>query len=280
MRTLFSADFYRLVRSKSLYVGMLCLALMEVWLMQNSAQGDNAVQGMERQNFFSFNMLLPFAIAAFCGLFIGADFSHGTIRNKLISGHTKGQIYLSHALSSAITAVCFCAAAMAAGAVYGLADGRVFTLGSEALLGYILCSLASGIASSALAVLAATLFSNRSVGIIVSLVIAFVLMFGAQIINNSLSQSETIPQFTEQQVGSITMYAADPTLPEVPNPDYPTGAERAVLEFLWDFIPACQATQLTMATVESYGPLLLFSALFLVLTTGAGRLLFQKKDIK
>ena len=76
------------------------------------------------------------------------------------------------------------------------------------------------------------------------------------------------------------MYAADPTLPEVPNPDYPTGAERAVLEFLWDFIPACQATQLTMATVESYGPLLLFSALFLVLTTGAGLLLFQKKDIK
>lgn len=280
MRNLLSADFYRLIRSKFIYLGMAGMALMEVWLLKNAAQGERAAQGMEYQNFFSFSMFLPFAVAAFCGLFMGADFSHGTLRNKLICGHTKGQIYLSHALLSAIATVCFCAAAMAAGLVYGLADGRMFTLGSEALLGYILCSLASGLASASLAVLIAALFTNRSVGIIVSLLAAFVLLCCAQVINNSISQPETIPQFTQQQVGdNVTIYAADPTLPEVPNPDYPTGTQRAVLEFLWDFLPACQATQLTTVVADSFVPLLLFSVLFIVLTTGLGLALFRNKDI-
>lgn len=281
MRSLLSADLYRLVRSKSLYVGMLCLVLMEVWLMKNSIGGDRAVQGMEYQNFFSFTMFLPFAAAAFCGLFIGADFSYKTIRNKLICGHTKGQIYLSHALVTVLATVCFCAAPMGAGALYGLIDGRMFTLSNEALLGYILCSLASSIAAGALAVLVAALFPNRSVGILVSLLAAFVLFCGSQIINNSLSQPETVPQFTQQTLGdNVTIYAADPNLPEVPNPDYPTGIKRAALELLWDFLPACQATQLSTVTVESFGPLLLFSVLFFALVTFIGVALFCQKDIK
>lgn len=281
MRSLLSADLYRLVRSKSLYVGMVCLALMEVWLMKNSAQGSRVVEGMEYQNFFSFTMFVPFGAAAFCGLFFGADFSHKTIRNKLICGHTKGQVYLSHTLVTALATVCFSAAAMGAGAGYGLLNGRIFTLSSEALLGYILCSLASSIAAGALAVLVAALFPNRSVGILVSLLAAFVLFCASQILCNSLNQPETIPQVTQQTLGeNVTIYVPDPNLPQVPNPDYPTGAFRIILELLWKFLPACQATQLTMATVESFGPLLLFSALFFALVTLIGLSLFCQKNIQ
>lgn len=281
MRSLLSADLYRLVRSRSLYMGTLCLALLEVWLMKNSAQGANAAQGMEHQNFFSFTMFLPFAAAAFCGLFIGADFSHKTIRNKLICGHTKGQIYLSHALVTVLATVCFSVGPMGAGTVYGLLDGRMFTLSCEALLGYILCSLISGIAAGALAVLVAALSSDRSTGIIFGLLVAFVLFGTSQIIYNSLSEPETVPQFTQQTLGdNVTIYTADPNLPEVPNPDYLTGAPRAVLEFLWNFLPACQAVQFTMVRANTFGALLLFSALFFALVTFIGLTLFRQKDIK
>ena len=45
----------------------------------------------------------------------------------------------------------------------------------------------------------------------------------------------------------MTVYGGeiDESLPEIPNPDYPSPAVKAVYEFLWDSVPACQGYRLT-----------------------------------
>jgi len=40
-------------------------------------------------------LMLPITSAAFAGIFISADFTFGTIRNKLIVGHSRKSIYFA-----------------------------------------------------------------------------------------------------------------------------------------------------------------------------------------
>ena len=47
---------------------------------------------------FQFPMIHGVMLAAFVPLFLGADYSDGTIRNKLIAGHRRSGIYLSDLL--------------------------------------------------------------------------------------------------------------------------------------------------------------------------------------
>lgn len=280
MGNLLSAGMYRLVRSKAFYAGMILMAVTEVFFLFN-ASGSAVAEGIESQNFFGFTEMLPFVSAAFCGLTLGVNYPNGTFRNQLICGHTKAQIYLSHIVLSLFAGVCFYGVSIAAGLVYGLADGRVFTSSAGELVGYFLCSLLTTLASSALAAMIATLFSNWSWGIVANLLLAFVLLCCAGILSSPMNQTETMPQFMPQEAGNgITIYIADPTLPEVPNPDYPKGAYRAVLEFFWNFLPSGQGMQLASAQVDSFWMMGTFSVLFFICVTLLGLTLFRRKDIK
>lgn len=280
MGNLLSAGMYRLVRSKAFYAGMILMAVTEVFFLFNTS-GSTVAEGIESQNFFGFTEMLPFVSAAFCGLTLGVNYPNGTFRNQLICGHTKVQIYLSHIVLSLFAGVCFYGVSIAAGLVYGLADRRVLTSSAGELVGYFLCSLLTALASSALAAMIATLFSNWSWGIVANLLLAFVLLCCAGVLSSPMSQTETMPQFMPQEVGNgITIYIADPTLPEVPNPDYPRGAYRTVLEFLWNFLPSGQGMQLAPAQVDSFWMMGAFSVLFFICVTILGLALFRRKDIK
>lgn len=279
MGNLLSAGLYRLLRSKVFYVGMASMALIEVWFLMN-ASGSAIVEGMEQQSFFGFLEMLIFVAATFCGLFLGAEFSNGTLRNKLILGHTKAQVYSSHVFLSALAGLCFCIVSIAAGLLFGLLSKRTFTLDAGELFGYFVCSFLIVLAISSLSAMIATLFTNRSAGIVVNLLLAIALLFSASYIVNALHQPETIPQSSTITQNGITLYSVDPTLPEIPNPAYPRGAWRAILQFLWDFLPTCQGMQLTTVEVDSFWTLGLYSLLFIALTTGVGLALFQHKDIK
>ncbi|MGI6254980.1 MAG: ABC transporter permease [Acutalibacter sp.] len=280
MGNLLAAGMYRLARSKILYAGMLIMAATEVLFLFNVS--DSAItEGMESQNFFGFTEMLPFVSAAFCGLLLGADYPNGTLRSQLICGHTKAQIYLSNLVLSLFAGICFYGASIATGLVYGLADGRVFTSSAGELFGYFLCSLLTTLASASLAAMIATLSSNRSLGIVANLLLAFVLLCCAGFLSTPMDQAETIPQFMPQELeNGITIYTADPSLPLVPNPDYPQGIYRAILEFFWNFLPSGQGMQLASAQVESFWVLGLFSVVFLAVATLLGLAVFQRKDIK
>ena len=64
-----------------------------------------------------------------------------------------------------------------------------------------------------------------------------------------------------------------------PNPDYISGTERDVYEFLYDFLPSGQAYQLSLLSVSHMIRLPLYSALIVVITTFTG-ILFSKTKHK
>ena len=69
MGNLLSAGVYRLLRSKVFYVCLAAMFLLEIFFLQGAA-GDRTYwnEGLE-SSYFLYTLLLPFAAAAFCGLF-------------------------------------------------------------------------------------------------------------------------------------------------------------------------------------------------------------------
>ena len=55
--------------------------------------------------FFVYTLAIAISASAFCSLFIGTEYSDGTIRNKLVVGHTRGTIYLSNLIVSMAAAL-------------------------------------------------------------------------------------------------------------------------------------------------------------------------------
>ena len=286
MRNLLSAGLYRLVRSKAFYAGIAASVLLELWVVFVGKQDLDYGRGMESQGVFYFGMFLPLVLSPFCGLFFGADYACGTLRNKLISGYSKAKVYGTNLILACGVGVCFYTAAAGIGVLCGLGMGETFQLSPVEIFTYFLGSLVMVLGAVSLSTLLGNLFTNRSIGIVVSLLLAVGLLFFAGNLSNTMNQPATIPQVHrfEQVINGSTIvgYEPDLTLPPVPNPDYPQGAWRMILTFIWNFLPACQGMQFSEATValENFLPMLGYMAAFIALTTGVGIILFQRRDVK
>ena len=290
MGELLSAGMYRLLRSKVFYVCLAAMFLLEIFFLQGAA-GDRTYwnEGLE-SSYFLYTLLLPLATAAFCGLFFGAEYSSGTLRNKFAAGHGKIKVYLSNTLLSMLAALCFIAAGALGGLLFQVISGEEFHLETVELVQAFACSLGVGIASASLCTLLAMLISSRSIGVVISLLAAVCTLYFAPFVNTCLEQPETIPQIkkTETVIDGMTVYGGeiDESLPEIPNPDYPSPAVKAVYEFLWDSVPACQGYRLTnefrngfKEESEPYD-MLAGAAVLTLISTAAGLAIFQRKDVK
>ena len=91
MGKLLKAGFYRLGKSK-LFWGLIIATAIISGLTFFFTEDEQVIL---EQKFLSNLNFIPFIIAIFVALFISVEFSEGTIRNKIIVGHNKIQIYLS-----------------------------------------------------------------------------------------------------------------------------------------------------------------------------------------
>ena len=101
MRKLISADLFRLWRNRIFWICAAVIVLLSGWGCYDawkSTREFGFVTELTRQAFSA----LPASgliLAVVCGLFLGSEFSYGTIRNKLVAGHTRTAIYLSALLT-------------------------------------------------------------------------------------------------------------------------------------------------------------------------------------
>ncbi|MBD5159867.1 MAG: hypothetical protein HDT23_06470, partial [Ruminococcus sp.] len=64
------------------------------------------------------------------------------------------------------------------------------------------------------------------------------------------------------------------------NPNYLTGTKRKIYETLNDILPVNQFYQITIANTDNAGKMGMYSALIMILSSGAGVVFFRKKDLK
>lgn len=277
MRNLLSASMFRLMRNKLLYVGIAVNILIVIYTMIHGYHytQNSAFTYKLEELFFLFPMINLISSGVFCGLFLSSEYSDGVLRNKLMVGRTRSQVYLANLVTSGIYGVLICLAAIVTGLCAGVPLLGWFQEAelSQVLL-YALFALVNTWVCIALFTLISMLIANRGIAVAVCVVLAFGLLFFGQYLMTSLSQ----PEFTQ----SIALVNGEYQISDsaVPNPSYISGFTRQVYQFLLEFTPGGQCFLISNMSAEPPWHLPVYSGILILLATGLGLALFQKKDIK
>lgn len=275
------ADFSRLFKNKIFWLGVLFMAGFAAFMLFTNwdyiHRNPDFILSSDDFVFLGANYV-GIVIAIVTGIFVGTDYSSGTIRNKLIIGHSRTAMYLSNLIVCSTAAVilhlAFIAVIVGCSAV-GIIGEIETPAGTMAWV--ILTSVFSIISISAIFLFISMIIPKKSAGVVTAMVLSLFMIVIANSIDYRLSAPKYITPYhisfmnddgTEQKVEQ----------PTVENPKYLSGIKREVFQFIHDTLPADQIMQIN--NVFCRADFILRSCAVIAVTTGAGILIFRKKGLK
>ena len=282
MRNLLCADFARLWKNRPFLGCWAGMVLFGLFLAVEESLEPYTVT-LDRMIFLPLS-LYGVVTGAFAGMFLGQDHAEGTVRNKLIAGYGKAQVYLSGFVVTAGGALVLYVSAVAVTAVTGsLLFGTAKPLSAFltfGLLGALCC-----VSYVSVFCLVTMLRRSRAASVVLCMLLAVVLLLAAMYVNLQLTQEEYVSQLdTVTQSGdvsvSITEENVAPQVTMVPNPHYLTGVRRQIAELLQDLNPTGQAVQICAMHCENPVRVVLCDVFIILLSCLAGTVLFRRRDLQ
>ncbi len=221
-------------------------------------------------------MYISVVIAVFVSLWIGTDYSDGTFRNKIMVGHTRGELYFGNLIVCNVGALIIHIAYMLVIAGMACLLLKPFETPLSVLCAMSLVSVLSLIAMTSIFVLIAMLIHTKSIGAVVSLLVAMLLIIASVTIYSMLDAPEYIDPF-----GGMTINGELVQMEPQPNPRYLDGTKREIYQHTLNLIPTGQMIQygeLAYPKDLAYFPL--YSLAVILLSIGIGLAIFKKKDLR
>lgn len=279
MSRLLCADFAKLKKNRFFWlciIGMigfgLFMKIMEYITMQQYADEAPPLDSM----LSVYSMVIGFLTAAFVSLFVGTEYSDGTIRNKIIIGHSRAAIYFSNLITCSAAGFFMCLAYLLPALAAGIPLCGIKTADFRYLAGMILCSFIMTLAFTSLCTLVGMLCQNKAMTAVIT-ILSVCLLFAASVyISAKLNEPETYPEISAFADDGSVIDARD-----VPNPGYVRGTQRQIYEFLDEFLPTGQSVILTRGDKgASFLLMSAYSAGITAVAAGMGIFIFRKRDIK
>lgn len=275
MSKLLQAGFLR-IRKNHVFIGGLILSFVLIIgiLIKQKIESEQYSSSI-MCDYFLFNgpILIGIILSVLCSLFIGTEYSDGTIRNKLIVGHTRTGIYFSN----------FVLCAFAATLMYLVTLVTVFALGIplfgfpaiklSAFLIFFVDGLLLCIAYAAFYNMVSMLCASKSYANIICILSAFFMLIAGNILLALLNAPPTIPVAEFVINGEISVE-------EIANPKYLTGMKREIYQFFYDLLPGGQAIQLANLDILHPFRIAALSLSITVLSSAAGCFFFGRKELK
>ncbi len=277
MNRLLSAGFVRLKKEKFLRIAVIFMALFGILISFNAYKyhHEYGLSPSLGRSLFAYGQLIGILSSVFSGLFLGTEYSDGTMRNKLIAGHRRITVYLSSLILNMAAAFLMILSFQLALFVTGVLLLGMGSFSADA--GFFLFHLAGGLlltaAYCAIFTLISMLVQKRAVASTAAILTSFLLLFAGAFIISRLSEPE---YYSNYHLSMDTGEVAETE--QEPNPLYLRGTERKVYEFLQDLLPGAQSLSLSEGRLGHWPPLA-YSLLLTVLFTGGGILLFERKNL-
>ena len=269
MGNLLHAGLSRLVRSRAFLLAVLAelaytaLVVLVCWDHYAAGSYNYTLESVLTAGFGLMGYLpIPSLIAApLLSLHLGMDYSDNTLRNKLIVGHTRTEVYLADLLTCVIAAVgldvlyLLLAGALCVYPVLGMA-GTLLRVPAGQLLAWIAAALLARAAWAAVMKLTAAALGNRTAASIAGLLLV---LAAAGVCAFAFHELEYLAR-------------------------HPGAADRESRLALWrllvDTLPTGQYLQVSRLDTPNLHRLPLLSLAVSAAVTGAGLVLFRRKDLK
>lgn len=277
MSKLIFANLSRLKRDKALWIAAAAMFVLSVFSMINNGQHSDpdSVNNISRLNDVYFNLLLMigFFYSVFISLFLGTEYSDGTIRNKIMIGHSRSSIYFSN-FAVCMSGTFLIYIAMLFGSGVGICYFGMWQGTAGDFIAYLLTGLFITVALTAILTMISMLSTNKAITVVISIVISILLLMISSSLYNVLQEPEFTREFVSMSADGQVEFG-----PEIANPAYVSGWERKVDEWLVNFLPTGQSVLL--ANNEIRFPLnIIYSLIVTFIVTSAGVFAFRKKDLK
>lgn len=275
MRKLLSAGFLRLRKNSLFLVGLF--AMFGLGLFFSLGKYSDMVRFGAKQYLddvlFLHTIFAGCCSAIFCSLFTGLEFSDGTIRNKLIVGHSRINVYFSNLIICILAAFCMTVSFLLSYCLFGIPLLLPPKMPVNAICFYMFISLFTITAYVSFFHMISILTGKKAVSAVVCLLVFMGLFLAAASIYSRIKAPEYITDYFMTASG---MQESEP----YPNPKFLTGMAKRVYLILFDFLPSGQSIQLACEEVMHPALIALYSVLTTILTTIMGIFCFRKKDLK
>lgn len=253
MNNLLHANFARLWKNKLFWSGaifMFALGLFE--LISNYKTSVKLGQQLLLGDvLFVYAFIAGIVSAIFISFFTGTDYSDGTIRNKLIAGHSRSAVYFSNLITNILALSFICLAYIVTVLLIGSVVIGPLDLEISQALKIFVSSFLLVTAYCSIYTLLAMLCHNKAATVAIGTAASFLFLF------------------TQAYIGSMLNFKG-----------YWTGTKRAVLEFIFNYLPSGQSYQYMSLQFTDLGAKVLCLMVISVIAALVGVTFFRKKDIK
>ena len=276
MRRLFPVMFQRMMKTQMFWLCMAASMGQMLYGILNNYHYTNLWDlGLTPDGtLFMGAYILNITSAVFVAFFLGSEYSNKTIRNKIIVGYSKIEIYFTNVAVCSIGVLMMHMAAILLNATLGVALLGDY-VNPKANMIYLFCSFFTVIAKTAIMVFFAMLISSRTTSLIIAVLVAVLAGYGAMKMNMALFQEKT---YEKDILDEVTWEVIDTQIVE--NPLYVDGEMRDLFEFLSESIPYAQDYQYGEEELpDNIGMFPIYSIGLATLISTGGVLIFRRKDI-
>lgn len=277
MRKLITANFHRFSKDRFSWCVLGIVVILSLGNVFNSVGSFETMAASGYavsldEYYFNQAPLIGAFLALLISMFLGTEFSEGTIRNKLCIGHKRNEIFLSNFISCALATIALTSVWLLISALlFGLIGPLEMSI-SE-FVGCILVAMGFAVSFAALYTVIGSLSSNKAMTIIYTFAVFIVFAIAASGLYDRLCE----PEMNEgMMLVGTQLVEMEPT----PNPLYLSGAIRTVCEVALELLPTGQALLLSDVAIEYPARAIALSVVFITVTLLAGSVLFRRKDIK
>lgn len=243
MNKLLKAEFYRLKKDKVFLLLLIITGVLALFTLYKYFNGLRELIALDRIITEYLYMYFGIFIAFFVSMYVGREYTEGFIRNKIIVGHKRSNIYLGNLIICVV-------AGLIANILY---TSIVFLIGTKLFGTLQLLSLVQIIVYTSLIIivyctiynLITMLCKDASVSL-VACVIIFIIMFVAMMFVSSKLMEKPFTKITKYNIQGEIEFSSE----EI-NPNYPGETTIKIYKVMNYLLPTGQASILQNACTEN-----------------------------
>lgn len=275
MRKLITASFSRLWKEKLFW---LVFAFMSIGSVCYNWIGYNEINNPRiyvEDILFCMLPVSSFVFALFISMRLGTEFEEHTIRNKLIVGYSRTQVYFSEYLTCMAASIILLAVMLLCSSLFGLFLSLEFLSDWTDIAFLVFGCVLMAFVFSAMFVGICMNVGSKAASLVASIVFLFAILLLASFCINALEE----PSMAYTNV-IISVEDGVQFGDLVENPAYVDGTQRMIYELIADILPTGQAIQMNNLEFERSARWPVFSLIMLIIATVAGYIPFRKRDIR